>query len=885
MKRIITFLLTLVLTCCLFACDSCSDNKLDRKNPTLTDTSSAFASIKETVNEKEYTYSVTRGELYLGLKKEFGSSALSNLVDTYLLKTYYDAVEEDAIKNKIKEDVYGKDNIDEEGKVTLSEEKQAEAVKEFLETMTVSYGCNENDIYGASIMKKYRLSLAQKAYAEEKLIEEIADVNAKYEAYLGMTDAEKAEADEEDLVTAPYFADSKYASLYNADHVKEYTAIIVPFTTKVSAEAALAQINVTVKDGKWAVNDVELTTDEVVAKYIELYELVYGYKTTEQLTKDSEVFKLEASKINSNVANRLKDMENNEYYATPYLTSAGSLYFYVLKLAENEVVEFDDLSEEVAEGATKSAKDLAKEEYEPQLREAALTSTYILTKLAELRAEKNFAIYDAVLEANYVSGIKSYGVEYTETTDEKTNVVATVDGKEFTAEELFTSMCELGESAVLIDLFVSKRLLGNPLYNVYYQNGEWVDEDKKKDIETSLEEEKENFEKGTYKEYGFDPELIGWTSFLEGSYGVSNDEELKMTLLTQAISSDFIANVNVIEKHEVTKDENSKKVYNFKYTEEQVNASELWKDIYAAMQKDVDEYFSVKGIHLLVSTYESVESYAGSSNPLDPTLEDTKWTAEQKAKAKELCEKVAEFIADEKGTYEEKLEKIVKAYKEAPAGNTSHELSTITSNGSNPVTINLSEYKGYGLYVKWESLGTFTNGSMVEQFNDAVKTIWDADQADGKKDRVTIYENKEVAENKHSIETKYGYHVYVNLKSNALTYIDESETGDGDDKVKIIRYLPTVAEIRQQVKGDNLTSAVTSAISKYYQPYKSEIEGTYFISVLQYNAVNDLMASYTTNGNSTKEDVQNFLNLYVDYVFETNLKKVTKDFITASTAE
>lgn len=879
MKRIITFLLTLVLTCCLFACDSCKDDALNRKNPTLTDTSSVFASIKETVDGKDYTYSVTKGELYLGLKKEFGASALTNLVDAYLLKTYYDAVTEDAIKDKIKEDVYGKDNIDEEGNVTLSEEKQEEAVKEFLETMVVSYGCNEKEIYGASIMKKYRLSLAQKAYAKEKLAEEIADVNAKYEAYKNMTAAEKAEAAEEDVVTSPYFADSKYASLYNADHVKEYTAIIVPFTTKVNAEAALAQIGVTVKDGEWAVNDTKLTADEVVAKYIELYELVYGYKTTDTLTKDSEVFKLKAKDVNANVANRLKDMENNDYFATPFLTSAGSLYFYVLKLAENEVVEFDDLSEEVAEGATKSAKDLAKEEYEDQLRETALTSTYILTKMAELRKEKNFAIYDDVLESNYVSGISSYKVEYTETTDEKANVVATVDGKEFTAEELFSAMCELGESAVLIDLLVSKRLLGNPTYNVYYKDGAWVDSAKQKDIETSLKEEKENFEKGTYKEYGFDPALIGWTSFLEGSYGVANEEELKTLLLAQAISKDFVSNVNVIEKHTVTKDENSKKVYNFAYTEEEANASELWKDIQAAMQKDVDEYFSVKGIHLLVSAYESVEAYAGNSNMLDPTLEDTKWTAEQKAKAKELCEKVASFIADEKGTYQEKLEKIVKAYKQAPVGNTTHELSTITSNGANPVTINLSEYKGYGLYVKWESLGTFTNGSMVEQFNDAVKSIWDADKADGKTDRVTVYENKDAVENKHSIETKYGYHVYVNLASNSLSYIDKTTSGEGENAVDVYRYLPTVAEIRQQISGETLNSQVTSAITKYYEPYKKEVEGTYFISVLQYNAVNELMASFTTTGNSSQEDVKEFLGLYVDYVFETNLKKVTKDFI------
>ena len=874
MKRIITLLLTLVLACCLFACDSCGDTT-SRKNPTLTDASSVFASIKETVDGKEYTYNVLKGELYLSLKNEFGNAALTNLVDKYLLNDYYNAATEEEIKEKIKLDVYGKDNIDEEGNVTLDEEEKAEAEKDFLLTMSVSYGCNETSIYGASIMKKYRLYVAQSAYAKEKLDEEVAETNKKYQEYLDMTAAEKAEADEEDLVTAPYFSDSQYASLYNKDNVKEYTAVVVPFTTSNGAAAALAKIGVVAKDGKWFANDVELTAEEVVAKYIELYTLVYGYKYSEALTKDSDAFKLQAKDINSNVANRLKDMENNEYYATPYVTSGGGLYFFILKLNENEVKEFDDLSEEVAAGATKSEKDLAKEQYEAQLKEKALTSTYISTKLAELRKEKNFAIYDDILDAAYVSAISATKVKFEENEDEK-DFVASVDGKEFTAEELFAAMCELGEAAVLVDLFVTKRLIENPNYNKYYVNGEWVDSNKKTEIENSLEQEKKNFKAGSYKEYGYDPAVLGWKTFLEGSYGVSSDQELLMILLAQSISSEFANNLNIVEKHTVTKDENSKKVYNFAYTVEEVVASELWKDLEAAMQKAVDEYFSVKGIHVLVSAYETVENYQAGSSLLDPTADDTKWTAEQKEKAQELCAKISEFIKDDKGTYQEKLEKIVDAFKQAPVADSNNELSTITSAGANPVTINLSEYKAYGLTLKWESLGTFTNGSMVEQFNDAVKAIWDQDMKDNVTKRVTVSE---------TIETKYGYHVYVNLGSNTLTYVEKTETGEGDDKVITYRYLPTVEEIRSIVTGATLGSDAKNAVTKYYNPYKSELAGTYFISVVQYNEVRELMGSFTTTGNVTKANVESFLNAYVDYVFETNLKSVTKDFITTGSAE
>ena len=165
---------------------------------------------------------------------------------------------------------------------------------------------------------------------------------------------------------------------------------------------------------------------------------------------------------------------------------------------------------------------------------------------------------------------------------------------------------------------------------------------------------------------------------------------------------------------------------------------------------------------------------------------------------------------------------------------------------------------------------------MVEQFNDAVKAIWDKDMKDGKTNRATVSE---------PIETKFGYHVYVNLASNTLSYIEKSSVGEGDNKHDVYRYLPTIGEIRGNVQENKLSSSVTSAITKYYNNYANELKGTYFISVLQYNAINELIATYTTTGAASKENVENFLGLYVDYVFETNLKYVTKDFITVNAAE
>ncbi len=55
---------------------------------------------------------------------------------------------------------------------------------------------------------------------------------------------------------------------------------------------------------------------------------------------------------------------------------------------------------------------MLKSEITEALKKEALTTTYIETKMAELRAKYNFTIYDTELEKNYITSMKNYKVTH-----------------------------------------------------------------------------------------------------------------------------------------------------------------------------------------------------------------------------------------------------------------------------------------------------------------------------------------------------------------------------------------------------------------------------------------------------------------------------------------
>lgn len=825
MKKLTKLFIVLVFTFIVFVAVGCKkDSSSIRENPVLTDGDAVYIS----VNEGSYTYSITKQELYSYLKHERGASSLIYLIDKYVLgeeknsdgKSYLELATDAEVKAFIDNEVYGDKD--------LTDEEKEEAEKSFLDAYSDNFDCLETSIYGESILARYKVTVAQKLYAKDLLKKEYDEHMAKYE------DANNTE------VTSPYFTDAQYANVYNNkdENKSTFKAIVVPFTTAKAADAAKANVG-------------ELNSKDA---FINLYQTVYGYKYNGE-----DDFNLNSDDINATVLAKLEALEDGEGTTTPILVNDGQLFVFVYRISGTTKTKFADLDED-AKNAVK-AKDSA---YTAELLDNALTTTYISKAIVSLRSSKNLAIYDDVLEYTYSTAISNYGT-YEENTEVK-ECVASVDGKEFTTKELFDQMVKDAQYKNIVEILSNKRLVTNPKFNSFLDENGTLKADKKEELENKLTEEKKNFEDGTYTSYGYDPALVTWKTFLEGTYGITTDEEYKNVVLVKDIISDYKTKINPLEQYTKTTS-GEETVYNF----EADTTHPYWTLINAGMTKAANEYFSITGIHVLVSLYSDVFSYAAGGTQIDAT-EEGKWTAAQVNGAKELLTKVSEYLKEEKGTYKEKLDKFVAAYKSAPsvAGTA---LSTFNY-GENK-TIDLYAYKALGLTVIWQNLGSFANGSMVETFNDVCKLVYDHLQnADDDKlaalaaDAPVDYEGINYSMNKEDVFasgicTKYGYHLFIETEVKSRTNLET-------DEEKPARYIPTLDEIQKNVSGQTVSSNVKTAISTYYAKYQSELSGTYFFTVLQNNELKNLLAD---------ENIKKYIDNYNDSIFEENLVNLTKDFL------
>lgn len=830
MKKITKLFIALVLAFIVFVGVGCGKKDTSiRENPTLADGNEVFY----TVSEDSYTYSVTKQEMYAYLKHERGASSLITMVDKYLLsqeknadgKSYLELATDEEVKKFIDSEVYGSD------KDSLTAEEKAEKEAKFLESFRNNFDCFDDNIYGETILNRYKITVAQKLYAKDALQKEYADKMAKYE------DETNTE------VTSPYFSDTQYAGVYDKkdENQSTFNAIIVPFTTQKSALAAKESVG-------------ELNSKDA---FINLYKVVYGYKYT-----DESVFALKEADINATVLAKLNALEDGKGTDTPIEVNDGQLFVYVYRINGDVKTKFADLDDDAKDVV--KAKDSA---FTKELLDNALTTTYISTKIVELRASKNLAIYDDVLEFAYSSAIANYG-KYTENTEKK-DYVASVDGKEFATSELFDQMVADAKYKNLQQIITNKRLVKNPKFNSFLVNGA-LTEEKATELENKLTEEKKNFNDGTYKTYGYDPALVTWKTFLEGTYGISSDEEYKDVVLVSDVIAAYKKTVNPLEQYTESTDEDGKKTYTFSADD----THPYWNKINAAMNEASAEYFNVTGVHALVSLYDDVFSYANNATQIDPTVEGN-WTVEQVNAARELTREVVDYLIVENGTYAKKLDKLVEAYKSAPLVEGT-PLSTFAYGADK--SINLSHYKALGLTLIWQNLGTFSNGSMVEKFNSVCKVVYDYiydkenspikalddDNQVGYGDDMFITYRKNGEDITVSrIPTKFGYHAFVETATTKRTNLEEEDSG-------LVRYVPTLEEIQKNASGQTVSSKVKTAISTYYNAYSSELSGDYFYQILLNNELKNLVSD---------ENFKTYIDNYNENIFNNCFKKITKDFM------
>lgn len=774
----------------------------EKKAPSITTGDESFLTIDD--------ITVTNKAVYKDLRFNYGINTLVTMIDRELLqrtknangKSFYEAVTEEEINKAIEDAKFPNGR-------TGDDVEDAETEEKWLQTQYINNGLRTE----AQIKEYFRLEIAKKAYARHVI------------------------ANDKDSVK-----DSDISNYYSSNYKKSYWVVVIKYNTQKEAENALNQLGIiakdvtvtegsstkTVKKWVWAETETPLTEEEIKQAHIDLYNNTVAYQApgypnndnpSKNLVLGEDQYKIVNGKIvfNTTLDENEDSPKNLFYYTTDKLNSlssslttavnalsnllvegtdlektylitprsAGSNYYYALKL------NFVDAAVLYEDGEVVNEE--LKNEIVEKIIDSLVTATEINNKMADLRKENGLKIYDSLLEANYIT---SYNSAHKKTKKTDKVKVASIDGKDFTADELFAEMADRYGVASSYTIYLRQMLLRsehNKIYDVdakkILDNKEW------EDIKDQVDYLKTSFANGSF---GVDASY-GWLNFLRDYNNVDSEYDLMIDLLYDEVLS----------------------TYTKTFTD---TTEELWETVYVPnMQKIKDQFLSATGVHLLIYKQDK------DGNIVDPE----KWTTYEQELAKELYDMILEDLKTQRpDKYASYLETtVINAYNNAPrflAGAPQLiENQPKYSEGTKWFKLDAEDYKyskfkSAGLLVKYESLTT-TAGVMVEPFENAVRKIWNQSEA------ANTYGDYKVIYDKSFddyLVTEFGYHVYVNLTTTRRPYVTVNS-------VETVANLPARADVLvyegNPIAGEEdreLTTLETKQVTTFYSPIRTEITGT-----------------------------------------------------------
>ena len=388
--------------------------------------------------------------------------------------------------------------------------------------------------------------------------------------------------------------------------------------------------------------------------------------------------------------------------------SVGDYYFLFIKLEQTDEVELnDEIKAEIVEKMTEelySANNLEKMYYENH-------------------KDNNLKIYDKFLEAIYeynyntfygtTLGLKEYD-ELKESKKTKKSIVASVDGKEITADELFTVL-EDKYGATYVKSYLDTYYIINSEFNTYLNPYKDI---KDKDFVKSLLKSdiasfKQNFELDyfTYSYlsyYGFIPNFpasYGWKDFIHDYFNANSEEEL-------LISKNYGGAIytKVLEAYQ---DDLKAKGYGY-------------EGLKKLMEESLKDAYSVDVMNLVISVDYNYDSEPDTkivkSNEKDTSKEN--WTEEQIKLAEELSALVLTNYDDvlATGSISDKMNEVVKVYNEAAY---EYAEDFVPQTTVEELQVKLAKFKKAGLSISFEKSAAYTNtSSLVEEFHEAMREIW-----------------------------------------------------------------------------------------------------------------------------------------------------------------
>ncbi|MCK9470565.1 MAG: hypothetical protein WC006_04920 [Bacilli bacterium] len=804
MKKILFIVMLLASVLFLNACGS-------EKNPTISDPDADYMTVKE----GNYTYTVSKGKVYEVLKGQVGFSMLMDLIDTDLLKntknsngtSYWDLVTEAEVNERINKDIFP--NGDED----LTEEEKYEIIEEHYDKLFSEYGLSTE----ADVFAYYKLMLVKEAYAKDRFIKQLEEKD---------------------------FTETELKNYFNNNFRDEYHAIVVSFDSLRMLENSLKQLGYKFSGNNIVFANGDTLNDSQVAEmFIKLYNMVNSHKYEEALALNEDVeYSVVAGEIEFNLDNldklhylyrdiaiyesaiqkALDTFVNygegeNFYTKSPQVYKSGARHSLYMKINHIKY-DFETEKENVREG----------------LITQRVTSNYVNSEIVKLRMANNIQLFDTDFIYYFNELAETVDLEFNSKKTDKF-LVAKTDLKEYNADELFTAMNRnYGISSAISEIEFNRFLDNLDINTVYsFKDKKVLDSTKWTIIQQSIKDEKSNFEDDMYAENGY-PAKIGWAKFIKEVYGANSDLELERFFLFQDVKDTYAKKLAGLEGATVS--------------------DPRWVFYKDQMDKMVAEYFNVTGVHLLITVNDA------NSNPVNP--ED--WTAEQVELAKDFYTQVMDYINNEEITDDasKKIQNVQNAFNRAPyfvAGVPAESQPVVDGVSYTFNGIEVSKFKSAGLVGLFQDLGTFTNGRMVKEFNDAAKAIWDAN--DDSEEIVVYGSTKDENGDYEYLVTDFGYHVYVNTKTTPIV-----EYADG-------KVLPTLEDAIEYIKDNNsskLTSRLKTALSTYFKPIYTELSSNNKLQLVSYKALKDLDVTIH-HDDFTVNDYVRFLELTIE-TKEANIK-------------
>lgn len=615
-----------------------------------------------TASEGDLTYAVSREELYLDCKKNYGLTSLLSLVDRTILMdkknaegvSYWDLAFTGLAK-ALDEAIYA------------DSEKTTEARTAFYEKMLLYFGFDESQAN-----EYVQLTLARRLYETDW--------------YLA------------NVVEGTDFTDAEYASELETLHPARIRAIILDYTSLEQLTRSLAQEDVELKNGVYLrlSTGEALTDDEIRLAFIRLYNTIHQADGSACLYQDGRDFT-----STSGVIHFLATSQVGLYEQSALSALSASLPSYLMNsLADGEAAKtvktyaggtISLLVYRISLETTTLSE--VRDEVRDSLVTAALTTSVQNQALVALRSEYSFTIADSALRTSYQETLTDVGGSYPKAKAGKNAVARTTLGV-ITPDDLYAVFLASYAVLELPDLMIKARNLANPLLNTVRSGSVVLDATLYTQAKNDAQDIKDAFNSGTYADAGY-PKSFGWKNYLLEIYGCKDDAEF----LTYCLES-VIANQHKESFYLITdlKDDDS-----------------LAATYLARIASESASYFSVSFTALSLVRYDSAGSLVAQEN----------WSEAEKTAGEEFMKGIRTYLTDSSFGLDalSRVQALVSAYASALRypydAVTRDDDSLSTFHG-----LDLAKYLSMGFILQTTTEEGYTGGA-YEAIDAELKDYWE----------------------------------------------------------------------------------------------------------------------------------------------------------------